>query len=57
MNYLQTINQLMIKSAITQAPPLPQPSSIFRGKQICMYCLDTAHIQFSITREEKYQYQ
>ena len=57
MNFLQTINQFMMKSEITQPSYLPRPSSILRGKQIRMSGLDMAHRQFSITLEENYQYQ
>ena len=43
----------MEKCAIKKLSSLLQPPKILWGKQIRMYCLDTAHWQFVITPQGK----
>ena len=54
---LKPINVLMTTGAIKNNSPYPWPSKTLGGEQIHMSRLDTAHWQFSITPEDKLQYQ
>ena len=54
-NVLQSVNQLIIKSAITQLAPLTRHPSILWGDQINMSGLGMAHTQFDITPKYNYQ--
>ena len=53
--YIKQSNQLKRTSLNTQPAPSPQNSTNLRGKQIRMSGLDTSHIQFSNTLEDKFQ--
>ena len=54
---LQPVNQLIMTSAIAKYAPFPRPSTNLQGKQIYISDLYTDHRIFSITPENKFQYQ
>ena len=53
----KTVNELMMKIAVTKLEPSPQPYLTLQWIQIRMSSLDMAHRQFSVTPNYKYQYQ
>ena len=52
---INKINQLKLTSLNTPLAPLQRPFIKLRGKKIRMYGLDKAHINFSITPEDKFK--
>ena len=54
---IKQTNILMSTNSYNQKAPLPQPSTILRGRQICVSVLNTAHRQFTIISKDKYQVQ
>ena len=55
MGVFQTLNQLMMTSAITQWEPSTQNYSILWRKQICMSSLDMSYRQLYNAPENKLQ--
>ena len=55
MVFSLTVNQLMMKSEITQPASLSQLLLSLRGNKIPMSSLDTAQRKFSITPKDKYK--